>query len=205
MSTPITLRQLAGAPNDLSGLVLAKTALILIDIQEEYFTPESPLFLPNSMTAAHQASHLLTWARQQSVSVIHIQHIAAHPDSPVFTPKSTRVQLHHTVAPLEHEQIIQKQKPSSFFGTNLQTQLEKQAIESVIIVGFMSHMCVSTTARDAAQLGYHVIVVEDACTSRDLVNSVTGEVIPYTQVHHTALAEISDAFAYVTQVEKIIK
>lgn len=204
MPNPTTLRQLAGAPNNLSGLVLEKTALVLIDIQEEYFTPDSPLFLPNAITAAHQAALLLAWARAHSVQVIHVQHIAAHPESPVFTPESTRIQLHSTVTPINAEVVISKQKPSAFFGTPLQEQLEKQGIQSLIIAGFMSHMCVSTTARDAAQLGYNVVVAEDACTTRDLVSSVTGKIIPYTQVHETALTEISDAFAYITKVEEVL-
>jgi len=204
MSNPITLRQLAGAPDHLSGLVLAKTALVLIDIQEEYFTPNSPLFLPNAMVAAQQAATLLAWARAQSVQVIHVQHIAAQLESPVFTPNSTRIQLHHTVMPINDEELISKQKPSSFFATPLQEKLENQGVQSLIIAGFMSHMCVSTTARDAAQLGYNVVVAEDACTTRDLVSSVTGKIIPYTQVHDVALTEISDAFAYIAKVEEII-
>jgi nicotinamidase-related amidase len=89
-----------------------------------------------------------------------------------------------------------KALPSSFTGTTLETELGKTGRRKLIIVGFMTHMCVNSTTRDAAESGYHCTVVASACASRDLPDG-HGGIIPAATVHAANLAALRDRFAVV--------
>ena len=96
------------------------------------------------------------------------------------------------LAPLQGEPVITKNYPNSFVGTELDALLKKAGIQNLILAGFMSHMCVNSTARGAFSLGYRATVVAAATATRSLPLKATGEVIPAAQVHSAALAALSD-------------
>lgn len=167
---------------------MAKQALVLIDIQEIYFT-EGPYLLEHPIEAAQQARKLLDAFRKKNLPVIHVKH--------AFQGLS---EIHELVKPLPGEKIIHKKYPSSFLGTELQGYLEELGVEHLVIAGMMSHMCIDTTVRACQNYGYQVTVIEDACTTKSL--SFQGETIPASVVHQSFMAALNGMFADVKTLEE---
>lgn len=199
---PRTLRQWAGlAP--VTTLDEATTALLLIDFQEEYFKGSLPL--SEGPSALARAERLLAWARNRGLGVLHVQHVAPSADSPLFAPGSPPVALRREVAPREGEAVIQKTLPSSFAGTPLHATLQDKGIRTLVLGGLMTHMCVSSTARAALSFGYRVIVVSDACATRDLPSAIGPGAIDHASIHAAALAALADRFADVLASEELMR
>lgn len=189
---PRTLRQWAGLAPPRS-LAARTTALILIDFQEDYAGGRLPI--PNLDQAVAQAARLLHWARREGIAVIHVRQQAASAASPLFAPGSPGVEFLREVAPQAGEKVVVKSLPSSFRGTELQRELEAAGIEILVLCGLMTHMCVDSTAREGMHLGFRILVVADACASRDLPDPAGRGTIDHETVHRTALAALGDRFA----------
>ena len=200
MTAPKTLRQSAGLlqPEQISS---AKTALILIDIQNDYFNPAA-LPIPQGPRVVQQSTALLDWADENSVLVIHVQHVSPNPKSPLFAIGSHGAEIHPGVSPRPEHRLVSKTMPSSFTGTGLNEILRKQNIETLILGGMMTHMCVDSTARHALHLGYKVIIAADACATRDW-RSPTGDIMPADTIHAVSLAALADRFADVITTKEI--
>lgn len=164
-----------------------KTALLVIDIQKDYF-PGGKYPLVEPLTAAKKAYILLQCFREHGGHHVHIQHIALKPDAPFFVKSTTGSDIHGSAAHFEGEPIVYKHYPNSFRETNLLELLKEWGIERVVICGMMTHMCVDATARAAADFGFKIIVAEDACATRDLEYDDT--VIPADHVHKAFLAAL---------------
>ena len=163
-------------------------ALLVIDIQNDYF-PGGKYPLVKPLEAAKNAYILLQCFREHGGHHIHIQHISLEPDAAFFIKGDNGSDIHDSVAHFEGEPIVYKHEPNSFLNTNLHDLLKEWEIERVVITGMMTHMCVDATARAAADLGFQVIVAEDACASRDL--QYGGTTIPAEQVHKAFLAALT--------------
>lgn len=143
------------------------TALVLIDIQADYF-PGGAMELSGSEAAAAKAGRLLEYFRQKGWLVVHVQHLSVRAGAAFFVPGTPGVELHRFVAPREGEAVIQKNFPNSFRGTALQDVLDQAGIKRLVLAGMMTHMCVDATVRQAFDLGYECVVAADACATRDL-------------------------------------
>lgn len=196
-----TLRQWAGLTPP-AGLDTDKTAMLLIDIQMDYFTP-GKLEIPDGEAVLEKVAKLREWARTKGIRIIHIQQLSKA-GGPLFASDGEGVNFHPKVAPKEGEKVITKALPSSFINTELGEYLKSNSIDTLIIIGLMTHMCVETTARDAAQLGYKAIVVSDCTASRDLPNYDSSGVMPAREVHAAALTAIADRFADIMPSEKVM-
>jgi len=177
-----------------------KTALLVIDIQKDYF-PSGKFPLVNPEQAAKHAYELLQCFREHGGHHIHIQHISLEPDATFFIKGDSGSDIHDLVAHFEGEPIVYKHEPNSFLNTNLLELLKSWEIERVIIAGMMTHMCVDATARAASDLGFQVIVAEDACATRDLKYDDTT--IPAELVHKSFLAALQ-SYGRVMKSEEII-
>lgn len=164
-----------------------KSALLLIDIQNDYF-PEGKMELVNPLQAAKNAYLLLQCFREHAMPHVHIQHVSLKADATFFLPGDSGTNIHDSVAHFEGEPLVQKHYPNAFRGTNLLELLQSWEIERVVITGMMTHMCVDATARAAADLGFRVIVAEDACATRDLKHGET--VVPAQHVHAAFMAAL---------------
>jgi len=171
-----------------------KNALILIDIQNDYF-PGGKMELVNMLDATKKAKQLLEQFRKNGDPVIHIQHIANNEGASFFLPETDGAEIHELVKPAAGEALIIKHTPNSFNQTNLHEQLQKLGVDTVTIVGAMTHVCVDSTARAAFDLGYQAIVIADATATRDL--SMDGVMVPAKQVQAAYLAGLSFVFAKV--------
>ncbi len=176
------------------------TALLVIDIQNDYF-PGGKMELVNPLDAAKKAYMFLQCFREHGGHHIHIQHIAIKPGATFFLPGERGTDIHDSVAHFEGEPIVYKHYPNSFRETSLLELLKGWGIERVVIAGMMTHMCVDATARAAADLGFQVIVAEDACATRDLKYGET--VIPAEHVHKAFLAALK-SYGQVIPSEQVI-
>ncbi|NWG35667.1 MAG: cysteine hydrolase [Chloroflexi bacterium] len=177
-----------------------RTALLLIDIQKDYF-PGGKFPLVNPEEAAQKAYMLLQCFREHGGHHIHIQHISLKPDAAFFVKGDSGSDIHDFVAHFEGEPIVYKHYPNAFRGTNLLEMLKAWAVERVVICGMMTHMCVDATVRAAADLGFQVVVAEDACATRDLTYGET--VIPADLVHKSFLAAFK-AYGRVMKAEEVL-
>ncbi|HSO12008.1 MAG TPA: cysteine hydrolase family protein [Anaerolineales bacterium] len=177
-----------------------KTVLLVIDIQKDYF-PGGKFPLVNPEEAAKKAHMLLQCFREHNGHHVHIQHISIKPDATFFIKGDSGSDIHDSVAHFEGEPIVYKHYPNSFRETNLLEVLKGWGIERVVVTGMMTHMCVDATTRAAADLGFQVIVAEDACATRDLKYDDT--VIPADLVHKSFLAALK-SYGKVMKSEDIL-
>ncbi len=142
-----------------------QNALILVDIQNDYFT--GGLWPVDNMAhVATAAADLLSKARQDGDLVLHVRHEAASPKSPFFRPATQGAEIHESVKPTENEPVILKHRPNSFHGTDLHARLQSAGVTSVTIIGAMTQICIDATARAARDLGYEVTLVAAACGAK---------------------------------------
>ena len=185
-----TLRDITGMGYAPAGL--KDSALIMIDCQNTY--RQGLMQLTNVEPAIIEAQKLLQMARDLKVPIIHIQH-----DAGVGSPYDVTAeigQISVEVAPKNGEAVITKNYPNAFIATPLEAQLKALGIENVVIAGFMTHMCINSTARGAFNLGFKPTGVASACATRSLIGA-NGKTIDAQVMHDSALAAVRDLFAVV--------
>jgi len=176
------------------------TALLIIDIQNDYF-PGGKMELVEPLAAARKAYSLLQCFRESGAHHVHIQHVATRPGATFFIPGDRGTDIHDAVAHFEGEPIVQKHFPNAFRETDLLDLLQGWRVERVVVCGMMTHMCVDATARAAADLGFQVMVAADACATRDL--AFDGTTVPAGQVHRAFLAALK-SYGQVLPSEEIL-
>ena len=195
-----TIRAMAGA-EPVNQLPAGKTALLVIDFQNEYFTGKMPI--PDGAAALANTRELIDFADDHHMPVFHIQHIAPA-GSAVFAEGGETVKFHPDMQPRAQDVVLQKPTVSVFGSTDLDKRLKSAGTENLITSGLMTHACVAGAARDAAPLGYNVLVASDASATR-AITRVSGEAIDKDALHKAALAEVEDTFGDVMTTAQIIK
>ncbi|QZT61512.1 isochorismatase family protein [Mycolicibacterium austroafricanum] len=190
MSDLPTLRSLSGLPLQPAGLT--DSALVLIDCQNTY--TYGVMELEGVQAALDEAAALLDRARTAGIPVIHIQHDSG-PGSPYDITAEIGA-IVDRVAPRGDEPVVVKNYPNSFVQTDLDERLKAVDASNLVLAGFMTHMCVNSTARGAFNLGYAPTVVAAATATRALPG-VGGEDVPAAAVHSASLAAVADLFAVV--------
>jgi nicotinamidase-related amidase len=186
---PTTLRALSGLPSTPASLT--ESALIMIDCQNTYV--RGVMALDGVMAALEQAAELLERARSAGIPIIHFQH-----DGGEGSPYDVRAevgQIVDQVAPREGEPVIIKHFPNCFVQTDLDDRLKALSARDLVLAGFMTHMCVNSTARGAFNLGYAATVVGGATATRALPG--THEDVSAAVVQAASLAAIGDLFGIV--------
>jgi len=177
-----------------------RTALLLIDIQNDYF-PGGKMELEGPVEAAKKANVLLQCFRDHSMPTVHIQHVSLEPDATFFISGDRGTDINEITVHYEGEPLVQKHYPNAFRETNLLELLQEWEIERVIITGMMTHMCVDATSRAAADFGFQIIVAEDACATQTLIFGET--IIPTEHVHKAFLTALK-SYGQVLPVEQIL-
>jgi nicotinamidase-related amidase len=188
---PQTILTMAGAP--LTPSALDSAALVLIDLQREYTDGALPLVGVEAAVA--EAAALLTLAREHGVPVIHVVH-HGKPGGAIFNPDGPFVAILPAVAPLDGETIVVKSKANSFTGTTLEEVARATGRTDLIIAGFMTHNCVSSTVRGANDRGWRVTVVSAATATRDLPDG-QGGIVTAAELQRGVLTGLSDTLAVV--------
>ncbi|VTR94227.1 isochorismatase : Nicotinamidase-like amidase OS=Singulisphaera acidiphila (strain ATCC BAA-1392 / DSM 18658 / VKM B-2454 / MOB10) GN=Sinac_0078 PE=4 SV=1: Isochorismatase [Gemmata massiliana] len=178
---------------------MPKRALIVIDIQNDYF-PGGKWTLSGMDAAADNAAKVLDAARSAADLVVHIRHEFPTAGAPFFIPGSPGAEIHAKVRPLPSEPVVLKHQINSFRETNLKDVLDRHGITDVVICGAMSHMCVDAATRASSDLGYACTVVHDACASRDL--EFNGVTVPAAQVHAAFMSALQFGYAKSVSTEQ---
>jgi nicotinamidase-related amidase len=184
-----TLRELTGL--DQTPASLADATLILVDYQNAYTT--GAMELEGWDAALDAAADLLERARAAGTTVIHVQHDGG--EGSAYDVRAEIGRIHPRVAPAEGEAVVVKTAPNSFVGTDLGERVDAAGHKDVIVIGFMTHMCVTFTSEGAFLRGNRPTVVADACATRPL--RALGTDVSADQLHHSALATISDIYGVV--------
>jgi nicotinamidase-related amidase len=178
-----------------------KRALVLVDIQNDYF-PGGRKPLPGMVEASGRAADLLSYFRETGQPLFHVRHLAADPNATFFIPETSGIQIHSSVAPRKEEEVITKNHPNSFLQTSLFDKLRGVDTEEVIICGAMSNMCIDATTRAASDLGFKCVVVHDACASSDL--KFGDRIVAAVDVHAAFMAALGSAYAWVMTVAEFL-
>ncbi|WP_320171250.1 cysteine hydrolase family protein [Maridesulfovibrio sp.] len=180
---------------------MEKTALIIVDIQNDYF-PGGAFEQEGAEAAAEKASKILDTFRKKGMPVIHIRHETLNPATGFFLPGTDGAGIHQSVIPNDDETVILKNYPNSFRKTNLETTLRGLDVGKVVIIGMMTLMCIDATARAACDLGFEVTVLHDACATRAL--EFNGVKVPADHVQAAFLAALSLSYAKVETVDVFV-
>lgn len=190
MSQPHTLREVAKLGSE--PCRLAEAVVVMVDCQNTY--REGLMQLVGVEPALQEAARLLERARAEGAPIIHIAHNSG-PGSP-YDYAAEIGQITDLVAPQGDEPVVVKGRPNSFVGTDLHERLQALGRSDLVIAGFMTHMCINSTARGAFNLGYKPTVVGKATATRDLPLP-GGGVLPAAALHEASLAALADLFAVV--------
>jgi len=183
-----TLRDIVGLGQQPAQL--KDSALIMIDLQNTY--RKGVMQLTGVEEAIIEDRKLLEMARDHKIPIFHIRH-----DGGVGTPYDVSAEIgaiSDEVGPIAGEPIITKNYPNSFIQTDLDQQLKAMGIEKIVLAGFMTHMCINSTAHGGFNLGYAPTVVASTTATRPL-EAANGKVLTAQQVQDAAIASTRDLYA----------
>ncbi len=187
---PKTLLQMAGASGDPAAI--SDSAIVLIDCQKEYLSGALPLFGIESAMAEIEA--LISAARSAGAPIVHVQH-KGQPGG-VFDLDGNGAFIDGAL-PEGDETVVHKALPNAFAGTNLHDVLTGIGRPETIFAGFMTHLCVSATVRNALDLGFKSTVIASACATRDLPDQTGDGALKADDIHRVTLAALGDRFAVI--------
>jgi len=153
-----------------------KKALLIIDIQDFYF-PGGKSALVEPEKAAANAALLLDIFRKNKLPVVHVRH-NSEPGG----------KINNMVKPLPGEKIVSKDAVNCFVGTDLLEYLKTNKIDSLVVCGMQTHMCVEAATRAASDYGFKCIIISDACATRDL--RFNDKIIKAEDVHYSTLSTL---------------
>ncbi|UWX60956.1 cysteine hydrolase [Chryseobacterium oranimense] len=180
-----------------------KPALVLIDIQKGFLDEDYWGGNRNNKEAEKISGILLKKWRELELPVFHIRHSSVNPKSKLHEA-DPGFQFNDYVLPQNDEPVITKNMNSAFIGTDLKEKIDKQGINTLVIVGITTNHCVSTTTRMAGNFGYETYVISDATAAFDRIG-INGEKYDAELIHLTALANLNDEFASVWDSGKLLQ
>ncbi|CAM3231165.1 cysteine hydrolase [Pseudomonas floridensis] len=175
-----------------------KRGLVVVDLQNEYL-PTGKLPLTGIETAVANAVRVIADARSAGIAVFHIRHESDDEAAGIFARGSSGAEIQPAVAPAGDEPVVVKRHINAFRDTDLKQQLDRFGVQEVVVIGAMSHMCIDAVVRAAADMGYPVTVLHDACATLEL--SYNGVNVPAAQVHAAMMAAFEFGYAKVTSVD----
>ncbi|AQR91844.1 cysteine hydrolase family protein [Clostridium saccharobutylicum] len=176
-----------------------KKALLVIDVQNEYFTGKLKVTYPNN--SLDNILKVMDYAKNNNMIIILIKHTAIYGDT--FIKNSNEWEIHSKILEKSYDYLIEKTKPSSFHETNLEEILKKENITGVVISGYMTQMCCDTTAREAFHKGYYVEFLSDATGTIDVSNKIGT--ISSKDLHEATLITQSLRFSNVISSVELMK
>ncbi|HDS08843.1 MAG TPA: cysteine hydrolase [Firmicutes bacterium] len=185
------------------SLNMAKSALLIIDMQKFFLDPGSPTFTAGGLAIIPTLKELITFFRKNHRPVIFTKHVH-RPDKSdagimgwwwegMCLEGSPESEVHDDLKPLSEEKVIYKHRYSAFYNTDLETVLRCLNIEDLVISGIMTNMCCESTARDAYYRDYRVFFLADG------TGSITEE------MHLGSLLNLAFGFCYVTTSDTVLR
>jgi nicotinamidase-related amidase len=176
------------------------SALVVIDVQNEYVTGALPIAHPPVEESLARVGAAIDAAVQHGLPVVLVRHTELDASAGMFVRGTPAWELHDVVTSRPHEVVIDKTLPGSFTGTELEPWLRERGIDELVIAGYMTHMCVDSTTRQAMHLGLDVTVLGDATGTIDLADD-----LPAALVHRVELGVLGDGFATVTSTSEWVE
>lgn len=192
----------------------ARTVLLLIDAQNEYFDPACPLYTPNAATIKSNLVALRDAARSAGIRPIYVRHehrangadmgrMADFDTTPVFIEGTPAAEIIAELRPGQNEIVVKKNRYSAFLNTELESVLRTFAIDTVIVTGLMTQYCCVTTARHAHDLDYKVIFVSNANTGPDMPDLGFGA-IPHARMLEAVATSLAGGIADVVSSDEVL-
>jgi len=178
-----------------------KRALLVIDVQNEYFSGKLPVTYPKD--SFKNILKVIDSANKNKIPAILIQHTKLEKDAVTFKKGTHEHEIHKEVLKRNYDKIIEKNLPGSFTRTELESWLKENNVDTVTICGYMTQMCCDTTARQAMHLGFSVEFLSDATGTLDISNSA-GE-ISAEELHKAILITQAMIFSNVLPTEEWIQ
>ncbi len=167
------------------------SALIIIDVQDFYF-PGGSLPLVGPKKAAENSAKIINYFRKNNLLVIHVRH-----------KSKSGFGIYKLLTPKKNEKIFTKTEVNAFKGTELKQYLDEHGIKNLVICGMQTQMCVEGAARAASDYGFKIILIGDACATRDL--DYKGVITSAAQVHASTLKTLDRVYAKVLSTDEFLK
>jgi nicotinamidase-related amidase len=181
---------------------MKKTALLVIDIQNDYF-PGGKFELDQPLEAAENAFKVIETFHSKGLPVIYFRHEQIRPGADFLLPDSWGNQIHERVQPRLGDLVYTKHFPNAFKETPLLSYLQEADIQELVLTGMMTFMCVHATARAASDLGFRCTVLHDATAARAI--SFNGVEIPAAHVHAAFNGALAFAYGEVIGVDECLR
>jgi nicotinamidase-related amidase len=176
-----------------------RRALIVIDVQNEYINGNFQIEYPPVASSLPNIAAAMDAATAKGIPVVVVQHVSA-PESPIFARGSEGQALHASVAERPRTHLIEKKLPSVFAGTDFADWLKANAIDTLTIVGYMTHNCDDSTTREAMHRGFKVELLLDATGS--LPYSNRAGVASAEEIHRVTCVVMQSTFAAVMATDE---
>ncbi|RRS05500.1 cysteine hydrolase [Aquabacterium soli] len=181
-----------------------RRALIVIDVQQEYFSGALPITHPPVSTSMPNIARAMDAAHASGIPVIVVQH-SLPAGAPAFAPGSESWALHPEVAQRPADLRFEKNLPSAFAGTSLDAWLRDHQINTLVVAGYMTHNCNASTVFEAFHTGYSVEVLSDATGALAYMNaagSASAEEIHrvFSVVFHSNFAAVASTAQWLDAV-----
>lgn len=207
-----------GKPKVTYPIVPEKTAMIVVDMQNDFVAPGAPIEVPNSRAMVPDLNKLLDACRAKKIPVIYIHHVIRgeadagrladlHPvvrDGKAIRAGTENVEIYSEIKPKPGDLLVQKPRYSAFYGTDLEAILRTKAIDTLIISGTVTNICCESTVRDAFSRDYKVIFLSDGNATFDFPDMGWGPVSA-EQAQRVALTVIGFAYGQVASIDEVIE
>jgi ureidoacrylate peracid hydrolase len=192
----------------------ARTALLVIDAQREYFDADGALHTEHAAEILGNLLELVETARRTGTRVVFVRHVQAadgsdtgrmgdFDDTPSFVAGTPGVEIVPQLVPREDEPVVDKTRYSAFVNTRLESILKTWGVDTVLVTGLMTQYCSVTTARHAHDLDYRVIFVSDANAGPDLPDLGFGEV-PHADALRVIATSLAGGIADVSDTQAVV-
>jgi biuret amidohydrolase len=193
----------------------AKTAMIVVDMQNDFVATGAPMETPAARAMVPKIAEALKICRNAAIRVIYTAHVHRrdgcdmglfddmHPpiaNRDALVDGTPGVEIYPDIAPAPGEHVIKKHRYSGFFGTDLDIILREWGVDTVIISGTTSENCCQATARDAMFRNYRVVFLSDATATYDYPDRGFGS-MPAAEVHHATIVILAASTAHVMSVD----
>jgi ureidoacrylate peracid hydrolase len=194
-----------------------RTALLVIDVQREYFEPDGPAFVEHAADILTSVNGLIDAFRAHDLPIVFVRHeqradgsdvgrmadFSAPDEEDSFVASTPRVELIPELHARADDVVVVKRRYSAFLGTDLDAILHTAAVRAVVVCGLMTSFCCETTARDAHGRDYEVLFVADANEGPDLEDP-SGAPVPHDAVLRNTMTALAAGFAEIVTSGEVI-
>jgi len=198
-------------------LAHGRTALLVVDVQREYFDPEGPAFVEHAADIVTNVNLLIDAFRAHGLPIVFMRHehradgsdagrmgdFSAPDEEDSFVAGTPRVELIPELHARPADVVVVKRRYSSFLGTDLEAILRTAGVRAVVVCGLMTSFCCETTARDAHGRDYEVLFVADANEGPDLEDP-QGRPVPHDVVLAATTTALGAGFAEIVTSAEVV-